>query len=141
MHRRKVLFLGQVPKPALDDPRARRLPNFIARVVARSDAIADDGVRFLMSPQRRYDLVAAHLAGNRALVERLGIANPGSFVDLPDAEAPWEPPAPITDTEIAAVRRACLLACVQRRNLVAGVRQGVQVRRLLGRWWPPGAAA
>ena len=53
-----------------DDP----LAHFIARVVAGSDAIADDGVRFLMSPRQRRDLVAAHRAGNRALVERRAAA-------------------------------------------------------------------
>jgi hypothetical protein len=140
MGRRKALFLGQIPKPAdaWADRRAWMMPNFVARVVAASDAIADDGERFLMSPRRRHDLVAAHLAGNRALVERRGL-EPRGFLDLPDPDAPWEPPAPITDREAAAVRRACLLACLRRRNPVASLRQGAQVARLLAGRRPPAA--
>ena len=76
MGRRKVLFLSQLPKPrrAESSARARALPLFVAGVVARSPAIADDGERFLMSPRARHELVAGHLAGNRALVARHGIA-------------------------------------------------------------------
>ena len=108
MHRRKTLFLGQMPKPpeAPDDAAARVAPHFVARVLAGSAAVADDGGRFLMSPRQRHALVAAHLAGNRALVEGRGLADPGSFLDLPDPDAPWAPPAPITAAEVAAVWRA-----------------------------------
>jgi hypothetical protein len=112
MPRRKVLFLAGFPKPAA----ARRSPadrfpaGFVARVLAGSDAVADDGGRFLMSPAERHALVAAHLEGNRALVARHGIADPGGFVALPDPEAPWSPPAPITAREIAAVWRETLAA-------------------------------
>ena len=48
--------------------------------------------------------------GNRALVARHGIADPGGFVELPDPAAPWTPPAPITPREIAAVWRELLAA-------------------------------
>ena len=114
MHRRKLLFLGGFPKPAAaehtDNAAARFPAGFVARVVAASDAIADDGGRFLLSPRDRHALVAAHLAGNRALVARHGIADPGGFVELPDPEAPWSPPAPITAREVAAVWRESLAA-------------------------------
>ena len=106
-------------------------PRFLARVVADSDAIADDGGRFLMSPSERHALVAAHLDGNRALTDRLGIADPGPFLELPDPDAPWTPPAPIAPREVAAVRRAALAACLRGRNPVAAARLAAQVARLL----------
>ena len=133
MHRRKTLFLAGMPKPAgaTADPRDRVAPRFLARVVADSDAIADDGGRFLMSPSERHALVAAHLDGNRALTDRLGIADPGPFLELPDPDAPWTPPAPIAPREVAAVRRAALAACLRGRNPVAAARLAAQVARLL----------
>jgi hypothetical protein len=133
MHRRKTLFLAGMPKPAgaTVDPRDRVAPRFVARVVAASDAIADDGMRFLMSPAERHALVAAHLDGNRGLVARLGLADPGPFLELPDPEAPWSPPAPITPRELTAVRRAALAACLRGRNPVAAARLAVEVGRLL----------
>jgi hypothetical protein len=133
MHRRKTLFLAGMPKPAgaADDARDRVAPRFVARVVAATDAIADDGERFLLSPAERHALVAAHLEGNRALVERLGIADPGGFVELPDPEVPWSPPAPITRRELAAVRRAALAACLRGRNPVAAARLAAQISRML----------
>lgn len=132
MHRRKTLFLAGMPKPAgaTVDPRDRVAPRFVARVVADLDAIADDGVRFLMSPRDRHALVAAHLDGNRALVDRLGLADPGPFLELPDPDAPWSPPAPITAREVAAVRRAALAACLRGRNPVAAARLAARVARL-----------
>jgi len=114
MHRRKLLFLAGFPKPAAaehaENAAARFPAGFVAKVLAGSSAVADDGGRFLMSPAERHALVAAHLDGNRALVARHGIADPGGFVELPDPAAPWIPPAPITAREIAAVWRAALAA-------------------------------
>ena len=110
----------------------RIAPHFVARVLAGSSAIADDGGRFLLSPAERHALVAAHLDGNRALVGRRGIADPGGFVDLPDPDAPWTPPAPITAAEVAAVWRECLAACFRsRRNPFAAARLAAQVARLI----------
>ena len=112
MHRRKLLFLGGFPKPAAArravNAAARAPAGFVARVLDGSGAVTDDGVRFLLSPAERHALVAAHLEGNRALVARHGIADPGGFVDLPDPDAPWAPPAPITPREVAAVWRESL---------------------------------
>ena len=139
MHRRKTLFLAGMPKPAgaADDARDRGAPRFVARVVAATDAIADDGERFLLSPAERHALVAAHLAGNRALVERLGLADPGPFLALPDPDAPWSPPAPITARELAAVRRAALVACLRGRNPVAAARLAAQIRHAAADGPPP----
>lgn len=108
MHRRQVLFMAQFPKPAAAR-RSREGMKFgrrLARILRASEAIADDGQRYMLSPRERHDLVAAHAAGNRALVERFAVADPGAFLALPDPDAPWSPPAPITAEERAAVRRA-----------------------------------
>ena len=135
MARRKTLFLGQMPKPeaARDDATARVAAYFVARVLAGSAAVADDGGRFLLSPAGRHALVAAHLEGNRAIVARHGLADPGGFLALPEPGEAWAPPAPITAAEVAAVRRACLVACLRRhrRNPLAAARLAAQVNALL----------
>jgi hypothetical protein len=112
MHRRKVLFLGGFPKPAAarEHPAARFPAGFVTRVLEGSAAVADDGGRFLLSPAERQALVAAHIEGNRALVARHGIEDAGGFVELPDPDARWSPPAPITGREITAVWRESLAA-------------------------------
>ena len=124
MHRRKVLFLGGFPKPAAAkhavNAAARAPAGFVTRVLDGSGAVTDDGVRFLLSPAERHALVAAHLEGNRALVARHGIADPGGFVELPDPAAPWTPPAPITPREIAAVWRESLAAARAGRDPLRG---------------------
>ena len=92
-HRRKVLFLSQVPKP---DPAIQDLSAFMTGVVEKTGAIADDGVRFLLAPRDRHRLVAAHAAGNRALAARYGLDDRGQFATPPDPAADWSPPRPIT---------------------------------------------
>ena len=105
LHRRKVLLLAHVPKnrrrrPSLLVPPG--LPEVVVEVVAGSPAVADDGIRFTCSrPTARRALVARHLDGNRALVARYGIADPGGFVELPPPDPAWTPPAPISNREIA----------------------------------------
>lgn len=122
MHRRKVLFLAGLPKAKAPGPAspAGFAARFVTRVLAKSDVIADDGVRYLLSPTERHALVAAHLEGNRAIVARYGIARPGSFVALPDLTEPWTPPAPISREETSAVWRATLAACFAGRNPLRG---------------------
>jgi len=112
-HRRKVLFLSQVPKP---DPNIQDLAMFMTEVVGRSEAIADDGGRFLLAPQDRYRLVERHAAGNRALVARYGLADAGHFAGLPDPAADWSPPPPITPSERRAVLGEAMLACTRLRG-------------------------
>ena len=108
LHRRQILFMSGLPK----DPRARsersyrQLARHVAEALRDSDAIADDGGRYLLSPAERHALVARHQAGNRALVERHRLTDIGGFLELPDPDAPWAPPAPIT----AAERRAAFAA-------------------------------
>jgi hypothetical protein len=112
MHRRKALMLAHVPKnrrgrPSLLNPPG--LAELIVRTVAASGAIAEDGVRCILSPEERRRLVARHQPGNRAVAARYGIADPGAFVELPGPE-PWTPPAPISRAELAAVFRETLAA-------------------------------
>ena len=99
-HRRKVLFLSQVPKP---DPEIQDLSWFMTTVVEKTGAIADDGVRFLLAPRDRHRLVALHADGNRALLARYGLDDGGHFASPPDPDADWSPPRPITFRERHAV--------------------------------------
>lgn len=145
MHRRKVLFLSHVPKrPFATVDRRHWFPaSFIARVVDRSDAIADDGGRNLLSPAERHALVARYLQGNRALVERYRISDPGDFTELPDPAAPWSPPAPITRAEAAAIWRE-VIADAWRGNpgrsaLKITLRTSLALARSAP--WSPGSAA
>ena len=106
--RRKVLFLLAVPKNRRRQPGLINPPEmirFILSTVEKTKAIADDGKRFISSPEARRALVAEYQPGNRALVARHGIADPGAFVALPDLDPSWTPPEPITGREIAAVFR------------------------------------
>ena len=119
MHRRQVLFMSQLPKKAPRPGRGREFMQFareIATVLQRSNAIADDGQRFLMSPRARHDLVAAYQDGNRALVARHGIADAGRFLELPSLDEPWSAPAPITAAERAAALGAVIRTYWTRRR-------------------------
>ena len=131
-HRRKVLFLSQVPKRRLQTSRRGRfLVQFTRNVVIDSVAVADDGERFMLSPRERHDLVARHLAGNRALLARHGIAEDspyaGSFLTAPDPDAPWSPPAPITWPEVAGVFRAALAKAWQNPSRFAALRVAARI--------------
>ena len=112
-HRRKVLFLAQVPKP---DPAIQDLSAFMTGVVEKTGAIADDGVRFLLAPRDRHRLVAAHAAGNRALAARYGLDDRGQFATPPDPAADWSPPRPITPRERRAVLGEAMRACARLRG-------------------------
>ena len=113
-HRRKILFLGQVPKP---DPAIQDLAQHMTRVVEKSRAIADDGERFLLPPALRHRLVAPNAPGNRAIVARYGLADDGHFTAVPAADDPdWRPPAPITPAERRAVLGEAFAAAVRLRG-------------------------
>jgi hypothetical protein len=104
MHRRQVLFMAQFPKPtaARRSREGMKCGRRLARILRASEAIADDGRRYMLSPRERHDLVASHTAGNRALVERFAVADPGALLALPNPDTPWTPPAPIAAEERAA---------------------------------------
>ena len=126
-HRRKVLFLSQVPKP---DPRLQDLAAFMARAVEATDAIADDGGRFLLPPRRRHQLVAAQAAGNRALIARYGLPDRGHFDCPPDADADWSPPLPIGSRERRAVLNEALRASVRLQGARYALRMSAKVASL-----------
>ena len=127
LHRRKVLMLSRVPKP---DPTVQDLSFLMTRVVTMTTAVADDGIRYLMSPRERHDLVARHIDGNRALVARHGIRDAGDFVELPEPDAAWAPPAPITWAEFLAVSAQAFGRCLALRNRY-GLKMAGKVARML----------
>jgi hypothetical protein len=119
LHRREVLFMAALPKGDARRDRIRMQPvRQIARALQASGAIADDGGRFLLAPDERHALVARHLEGNRALVARHGLTDVGRFLDLPDPDEPWSPPAAITAAERVHAFRAVVRAAWARRNPV-----------------------
>jgi hypothetical protein len=130
MHRRKALMLAHVPKnrrglPSLINPPG--LAEIVVRAVAASGAVAEDGVRCILSPDERRRLVARYQPGNRALVARHDL-DPGAFVELPGDDPAWTPPAPISPGELAAVFRASLKAAWAER----GPRAALDAARLSG---------
>jgi hypothetical protein len=123
LHRRQVLFMAGLPKgPRARDARSeRQIARRVAEALRASDAIADDGGRYLLSPRERHELVARHLPGNRALVARHGLGEVGGFLELPDPDAPWTPPAPIAAAERRAAFRAVMRSFWARRNALAAL--------------------
>jgi hypothetical protein len=131
MHRRKALLLAQVPKNRRGRPSWLNPPGLdqlIVQTVAASRAIAEDGVRGILSPGERRALVARYLDGNRALVTRHRIADPGAFVELPAPDPAWTPPAPVTAAELAAIFREAVAAAWAGR----GPRAALDTARLSG---------
>jgi hypothetical protein len=77
--------------------------------------------------------VARHQAGTRALCARHGIENPGGFVELPDPDPSWTPPAPISAAELAAVFRDSVAACWAERGPVAALDRTARLSGLFTR--------
>jgi hypothetical protein len=133
MHRRKRLYLALVPKDrgVVAHPGRRAAMRAVRQAVEASAAIADDGVRTLMSPRQRQELLAAHAAGNRALVARHRLAPPPDFLAPPEEEAGWHPPRPLSGRELAGVSRDVLRACWRGRGPLAGARLAARVGPLV----------
>ncbi len=129
--RRKLLFLSHVPKPPETAPAQAQFPSrFLLRVVTASRAIADDGIRFMMSPEERRALVAAHLAGNESLVARHGITETAGFLELPDPDPAWHPPAPVERAEVRRLFREAIAALWTTYNPVAAARLSARIAGL-----------
>lgn len=94
LHRRKVAFLARLNKSKL--PIYRKLRNF----VVKSDAIADDGRKYLLPPDARAALVREHASGNAALCARYG-TDWGDYLTTPTPDPDWTPAEPVTAGEIA----------------------------------------
>jgi hypothetical protein len=109
LHRRKILFLSQVPKP---DPKIQDLSSVMTDVVQRTDAIAEDGQKFLLDPAAQQALVAPYIAGNKALIERYQLKNAVHFATLPSAGTDWFPAQPISRREINAVLGEAMNTCI-----------------------------
>lgn len=136
VHRRKTLMLAHVPKNWRGAPSRLNPPGLaeiVVRAVAAGDAIAADDIRCILSPEERRALVARHLAGNRALCARHGIADPGAFVELPEPDPAWTPPAPITAGELAAVFRAAVAAAWAEQGPLAAARLSGLLPRVAAR--------
>ncbi len=110
LHRRKVLFLSQVPKP---DPDIQDLAQLVTRVLGQSDTVADDGIRFVMPPANRRELVARHQLGNEAIVRAYGLTDVRGFACLPDTDEDWTPARPTTLGEIAATQAEAIAYCLR----------------------------
>jgi hypothetical protein len=93
LHRRKVAFLATLPKPNVIAFRALRA------VVMDSDAIADDGQKYLMSPEARAAFLGRYKVGNLALCKRYG-TDWAKYLTTPTPNPDWTPAAPITESEL-----------------------------------------
>ena len=133
VHRRKRVFLAHVPKSWTRDPRRIATLRVIRRAVLASGAIADDGVRTLLSPEKRHALVAAHAAGNAALVRRHRLTPPPDFLELPDPGEAWAPPRPLAWSELFGVSRDVLRGCWRGRGPLRGAAMAARVAPLLAR--------
>jgi hypothetical protein len=134
LHRRQVLFMAGLPKDTqASHEHCYRLARGVAEALRDSDAIADDGGRYLLSPAERHALVARHQPGNRALAARHRLTDLGGFLELPDPDAPWEPPAPITAAERRAAFRAVAHSFWARRNALAALADTVRARAAFAR--------
>lgn len=134
--RRRVLFQAQLPWAVLPDgePRNLGLCRLLTRVLSTTGAIADDGVRCLAPPEARRAIVAPFLDGNRALVARHAIADPGEFTALPALDAAWTPPAPVSPGEAMAVLRECLSVCRRDFGPVRAARLSLELIRVFADW-------
>jgi hypothetical protein len=91
LHRRKTLFLSRFRC------ENRSLGRHVFQAVSDSDAIADDGIRPLASPQRRRRIVEEHAAANALICERHGLDT--VYMTTPPGPEDWRAPAPISEIE------------------------------------------
>lgn len=101
LHRRKVSLLATVPK------RNRKLFRKVRQAVAESTEIADDGVKYHMSPEARREVLGKHLLGNRRLCERYRIDSDATNFLTSDALSSdmWKPMEPFSERERSVVER------------------------------------
>lgn len=97
MHRRKTLFMSQVPK------RDKKLSRHVLETVRKTKLIKDDGYKYLLSPQQRSDFLKKYIEGNVALTERYALPEANWFTDTRPLDAEWEPAKPIRPEEYMAV--------------------------------------
>ena len=96
-HRRKVLALSQ-----LEGINRSAGVDLLDAMVA-SDAIRDDGERFLFSPADRRALLRANAAANRAICEQFGVPeDDAAYFTATEVCDDWAAPEPISSGEWAA---------------------------------------
>lgn len=97
MHRRKTLFLSQVPK------QDARLARIVLNTVEQSDAIKDDGIKYMMSPAQRSQFLSRFLEGNEQLRARYNIDELDWFPPATLSDEEWTPPDPINPPEYTGI--------------------------------------
>lgn len=96
LHRRKNFALAQI------ELRYRALGVAAMDAMARSNAIRDDGQKFLFSPQVREDMLRKHTDGNRIICERYNIPEADAeYFCSTEVSNDWTPPDDIASEEWA----------------------------------------
>ena len=109
MHRRKTLFMSQVPK------QDKKLSWHVLKTVRETKLIKDDGYKYLLSPQQRSDFLTQYVEGNVALTERYALPEARWFTDTRPLDAEWEPAEPIRPEEYMGVLIQALRASSSQR--------------------------
>jgi hypothetical protein len=97
MHRRKTLFLSQVPK------QNKRLARIVRSTVEQSDVINNDGLKYMMSPTQRSEFLSQYQKGNESLFARYHLYEPNWFTTASPEDAEWIPPRPIEPHEYTGI--------------------------------------
>lgn len=96
--RRKTLFLSQVDKTTLSDKAA-----FVA-ALHQSEAIADDGIRYVTSPEARSRFYDSYRPYLEVVLRQFGIEDVDGFLGYSPPCDKWELARPVTAQEVAALR-------------------------------------
>ncbi len=96
LHRRKNLALSQI------ELGNRGMGVATLNAMARSDAIRDDGIKFLFSPTMREDILRKHSESNRVICDRYDISKADAdYFCSTEVATDWLPPEEITSDEWA----------------------------------------
>lgn len=117
LHRRKVAFLAQLDKS--NKPAFRK----VRKLVADSDVIAEDGCKYLMSPEDRAKFLEKYAASNLSLCERYG-NDWAPYLTTPTPDKNWFPAAPTSDAELSELTKIAEAAGIgsELRLVLAGGR-------------------
>lgn len=126
--RRKLLLLADIPKKHLSPEEVKA----ILGAVTASTAIADDGIRYITSPERRAALVQAYAKGNAVVGSRFGLeASDIAFLtDTSVSTEAWAPAEPLSAAERTAAMaeiEAALAAVRARRGTPAATSSSASV--------------
>lgn len=99
LHRRKVAFLALLDKS--NKPAFRK----VRKLVAGSDAITEDGCKYLMSPEDRAAFLGKYTASNLSLCQRYG-TDWAPYLTTPTPDPDWFEAAPTTPAELTALTKS-----------------------------------